>query len=594
MQLNFDNLNLPFKFNPLILMNAALDTDSYKLSHKFMEPEGTERIYDNFTPRTDKYFKRRFPEFDGKVVVYGIQVFILNQFMTRWKVGFFDRPKAEVLEEIREILFPYLGMDSKQIQHFAELHDLGYLPLRVKSLPEGTLCPIGVPMLTIENTDPRFSWLPNYCESVFSAEVWKAATIATTAREFRRLANKWWDKTVVDHTFKKFAFHDFSFRGHADRWSSAVCGAGTLLSFNGTDNVPAVVLARAVLGAGSDVASSVPASEHSVTTLGINHYGDNDQELGEYLTLERLLTSVFPAGLLSYVSDSYDYWRVLTSVLPRLKHILEKREGKLVIRPDSGDPVDIVVGTSRHVIELEELDDLYEIMLNAEEDDRNTYIVKGTDIYVELSDTLFDDRREYGSDQIVKSFGSVESILQFNYLSQVALNTDSPEWKGSIQVLWELFGGTVNEKGYKELPPYIGLIYGDGITFERAEQILEGLAAKGFAASNVVFGVGSYSYAGGTRDDLGFAIKATNATVNGQDVALFKDPKTDDGSKKSAKGLLKVDYDEKGTIKLFNNVSREEEKGGLLEVIFEDGEIKNFSTFPQMQERLMKTLETGW
>ena len=109
-----------------------------------------------------------------------------------------------------------------------------------------------------------------------------------------------------------------------------------------------------------------------------------------------------------------------------------------------------------------------------------------------------------------------------------------------------------------------------------------------------MFGVGSYSYAGGTRDDLGFAIKATNATVNGQDIAIFKDPKTDDGSKKSAKGLLKVDYDAKGNIKLFNNVSREEEKGGLLEVIFEDGEIKNFSTFPQMQERLMKTLETGW
>ena len=137
MQLNLDNLNLRFKFNPLVLMNAALDADSYKLSHKFMEPEGTECIYDNFTPRSDKYFKRRFPEFDGKVVVYGVQVFILNQFMTRWKVGFFDRPKDEVLEEIREILFPYLGMDSKQIQHFAELHDLGYLPLRVKSLPEG-------------------------------------------------------------------------------------------------------------------------------------------------------------------------------------------------------------------------------------------------------------------------------------------------------------------------------------------------------------------------------------------------------------------------------------------------------------------------
>lgn len=489
MQLNLDNLNLPFKFNPLVLMNAALDADSYKLSHKFMEPEGTERIYDNFTPRTDKYFKQRFPEFDGKVVVFGIQVFILSQFMTRWKVGFFDRPKTEVLEEIREILFPYLGMDSKQLQHFAELHDLGYLPLRVKSLPEGSLCPIGVPLLTIENTDPRFSWLPNYCETVFSSEVWKAVTIATTAREFRRLANKWWDKTVVDHTFKKFSFHDFSSRGHANRWSSAVCGAGTLLSFNGTDNIPAVVLARAALGAGSDVASSVPASEHSVTTLGINHYGANDQELGEYLTLERLLTNVFPTGLLSYVSDSYDYWRVLTSVLPRLKHILEKREGKLVIRPDSGDPVDIVVGTSRHWKTLTTEDQLNDFMVDAEDGQKfiyegKAYEVTGMDDYI----------NEYGDQNLGQTIGFTDIsalINTCNILTEITdIDTTSPEWKGSIQVLWELFGGTVNEKGYKELPPYIGLIYGDGITFERAEQILEGLAAKGFAASNVVFGVG--------------------------------------------------------------------------------------------------------
>lgn len=578
------------RFNPLILLNGAFDTDSYKLSHKFMEPQGTQSIYNNGTARTAKYFKRRFPDFDNKVVVFGIQMYVLNGIMTRWQKGFFERPLEDVMAELEAILLPYIGFDRSKLTHFEELHKLGYLPLCIKSLPEGTAVPIGVPLFTIENTHPAFSWIPNYIESAISAETWKPMEIATAAREFRRLTDKWWDKTVVDHSLKKFADHDFSLRGHANIFSAATCGAGTLTCFNGTDNVPSVVLSRAAMGAHENVAASVPASEHSVTTLGINFFAD-DQELGEYLTLERLLTQVFPEGLLSYVSDSYDYWRVLTLILPRLKHIIFSRPGKLVIRPDSGNPVEMVCGTSINVENFDSIFDVLHYLLSPS----HTKTIKFDGKFYKATDKLDFDFIDHGRVKVTEALstcGNCDDLVDFGYLEQVEIDTNAPEFKGSIEVLWDLFGGTVNDKGYKELHPNIGLIYGDGITYERAEAIFRHLEAKGFAASNVVFGIGSFSYAGGTRDDVGFAIKATNATVNGEDIPLFKDPKTDDGTKKSARGLLCVDYNEEGEITLYQNVSRERASTGLLQTVFKDGKFVKFDSFPEIQARVEAGLAT--
>jgi nicotinamide phosphoribosyltransferase len=116
----------------------------------------------------------------------------------------------------------------------------------------------------------------------------------------------------------------------------------------------------------------------------------------------------------------------------------------------------------------------------------------------------------------------------------------TPEMKGAVQCLWDIFGGTVNERGFKDLDNHIGLIYGDSITPVRAIQILNGLRAKGFSSSNIVFGIGSFTYQYTTRDTYGFAVKATYGEVNGVGRDIFKDPVTDNGMKKSARGLLAV------------------------------------------------------
>jgi nicotinamide phosphoribosyltransferase len=538
-------------FNPsfakalTLLLNPVFHTDSYKVSHKAMEVDQTQLIYSNFTPRSSKYFEDMYPNFDKKVVFFGLQYFILKELVHNWQEHFFSRDHDEVMSQIEEIFLPYIGMSGDKLKHFSDLHKLGYLPLHVKALDEGTLVPVGMPVLTVQNTHPDHSWLTNYIESVLSAEMWKPITIATSAREFAKIRNKYYDLTVSDHTFKGFAIHDFSYRGHSSHDSAAICGAAALLYSIGTDNVPGLVLARTIYGADNQVAFSVAASEHSVTTLGINFFAtqvladpeliklaeqlkaklkeigaedEYEQALGELVTLHRLLTKVYPTGVLSYVADSYDFWRVLLVLLPLLKpYILARTEGKLVIRPDSGDPVDIVVGESRH-----------------------------------------------GADAKV--------------------NPDSPEWKGAIEVLAEVFGTTTNDKGYKELIPQIGLIYGDGITMKRAIGIYDGLMAKGYAASNVVLGVGSYSFAGGTRDSLGMAIKATAAMVDDQSVALYKAPKTDDGTKKSAKGFIVINRDNKGDLVMKDQVEYMEESQGELRTVFLNGMTPYLQQFDEIRE----------
>lgn len=603
------------------LSNPALFADSYKLSHKAMEPEGTEIIYSNFTPRFNKYFKELYPNHDGKTVVFGIYPFLLDFLVDYWEKGFFKRPKEEVLEEIREVCYPYVGMDTKDLKHFEDLHDLGHLPLRVKALPEGSTVNTNIPVLTVVNTHKNFSWLTNYIESVLSSELWKPMTVATFAREFNTLADYWFDKTVEDQTFRKFAIHDFSYRGHGTHRESAICGAAPLLFSNGTDNIPGVLLARALYGADENVAGSVAASEHSVTTLGINFFADQkfdgelktltdqllnkmialgiqfeyEKALGELVTIYRLLTEVYPTGIFSYVSDSYDYWRVLTVILPILKPVIMRRDGKLVIRPDSGDPVKIVCGevspTQATLIpesSMEFREDFCKEVLIDRLVDETPHGYSGPSSF----EGLFVDSDGTYFKAVISDISWNRYDKQYYYLDDrhsitcIVETIDlNPAEKGSIEVLSEVFGYTTNAKGYKELPPQIGLIYGDGITYQRAKDIYSQLASKGFAANNVVLGVGSYSFSGGTRDTLGFAIKATYAEVNGKPTPIYKEPKTD-MSKKSARGLMKIEQDANGELVLVDNCSWAEEAEGLLQVVFENGKLYNQPDFTAIRTRL--------
>jgi nicotinamide phosphoribosyltransferase len=453
-------------------------------------------------------------QFDNKVVVFGIQAFIADFLCVQFKYGFFEQPLDLVIDEYRDLVSTALGLEDFDCSHLIALHKLGYLPLRIKALPEGTRCPLGVPVLTIVNTHPEFFWLTNYLETILSASLWKPMTTATVAFEYKKILTQYARKTGSDENFVNFQAHDFSFRGMSGFQDATLSGAAHLTCFQGTDCVSAIDLVNHVYEAAATVScvgASVPATEHSVMCCGGSE--------GEYATIKRLITEVYPAGIVSIVADSYNFWEVLDVILPSLYKEIMARAGKVVIRPDSGNPVDIICG-------------------------------------------------------------------------DVLAREGSPEAKGALRMLWETFGGTINSAGYKVLSPRIGLIYGDAITVDRAALILQLMEEMKFASSNIVFGVGSYSYQYVTRDTFGFAMKATSAVINGERRAIFKDPKTGDGSKKSAKGLLTVGLTEaNGSYQLSDNVTEDQERKGYLRVVFENGKTFNHTDLAEIRHNLKIELE---
>jgi nicotinamide phosphoribosyltransferase len=480
--------------------------DFYKADHCRQYPDGTTLVYSNLTPR-----KSRIAEVD-EVVFFGLQYFIKEYLIRQWDELFFKKPKAEVVARYRRRMDTSLGAGAVTMEHIEALHDLGYLPLEIKALLEGSLVPLRVPMLTIRNTKPEFFWLTNYLETLMSCILWKPCNSATIARQYRRVFDKYADETVGNRDFVNWQGHDFSMRGMSGIEDAVMSGAGHLLSFTGTDTVPAIDFLEEYYGANCEaelIGGSVPATEHSVMCMGM--------EDGELATFRRLITETYPAGVVSIVSDTWDFWQVITTYLPQLKNEIMARNGKVVIRPDSGDPVLIICG---------------------------------------------DPDAPVGS----------------------------PAYKGAIECLWEIFGGSVTEKGYRLLDPHIGLIYGDSITPERQLAILERLKNKGFASFNVVLGIGSFTYEYVTRDTFGFAMKATYGEVNGEGRPIFKDPKTDDGTKKSAKGLLKIMQGSNGKLAMHDETDWQGEGEGLLELAFRDGKLMRDETLAEIRGRLTNHL----
>ena len=481
-------------------MNPLLLTDGYKVDHRRQYPEGTTLVYSNWTPRKSRI------EGVNEVVFFGLQYFIKKYIIEDFEKHFFGQPKDKILKEYARRINNYLGPNEVGVEHIAALHDLGYIPMIFKALPEGAVVPMRVPMFTMYNTKPEFFWLTNYFETLLSAVVWMPCTSATIARQYRKILDRYAAETSSTPDFVNWQAHDFSMRGMAGIEASIISGMGHLLSFTGTDTIPAIDVLERYYHADSDaelIGGSVAATEHSVMCMGTTE--------GEFDTFKRLICDLYPKGIVSIVSDTWDLWKVLTDYLPRLKNEISSREGRVVIRPDSGDPVDIICGNAN--------------------------------------------------------------------------GKNEEERKGVIELLWDVFGGSVNAKGYKELIPQIAAIYGDSITLQRAEEICERLKLKGFASTNVILGVGSYTYQYNTRDTFGFAMKATYGEVNGEGRAIFKDPITDDGTKKSAKGLMKITL-ENGAYKLTDNVNWEDEKQGELVEIFCDGKMLVDWTLNEIRERM--------
>lgn len=478
------------------MFDASLMLDAYKTFHVHAYKEGVTHVYSNFTNRHGKYSNI---EGNKEVMFVGLQYFIKEVLIDRWNKTFFEKPMSEAVGEYARVVGSMLGKQIK-VEHMEALHKLGYMPIEIKALPEGTMVPYGVPSLVIVNTVEGFGWVTNMLETVMSAELWGIGTSATTSFAYRKnfVGSKY------NEALLPFMVHDFSYRGMFGTQAAAMSGFGHLCSFAGSDTIPAALFAEKYYGAKIDqelVFASVDATEHSVATS----YGPD----GEYEYLDHLMTNVTPTGVISLVADSYDFWSLVTDHLPKIKDKIMSRDGTVTIRPDSGCPVKIVCGDP-------------------------------------------DAKTEH-------------------------------ERKGLVEVLWDIFGGTITDDGYKQLDPHIGVIYGDSITLDRHKQFIEKLNAKGFVMS-VLVGAGSMSFQLVTRDTHGSAVKATDIQFGtGNHVEIFKDPKTD-SKKKSAKGLLRVDKVD-GKLVLTDQVSPEDE-GGLLETVFKDGVLIKETSLNEIRDRV--------
>ena len=479
---------------------VMLYSDSYKQCHPVMYPDNQEYLVSYLTPR--KAMNKDFP----KMVVYGVQPFIIDM-MDAFDTFFYETIE-QVMYDYDHYIDAHLGLGNVARDHIVELHELGYLPLEIRALPEGTVVDMGVPIVEMRNTHPRFAWLVQWVECLLQTEVWPMCAYATVGYEYHKVAEKWYSKTAPGAN-PFMAMADFGFRGMSCLEDATRCSASWLLSFNKTSTIPALPYLDDYYSADcakNGIGIGAVSTEHSVMAANFAIDGD------EISFVKRMLTEIYPNTSFSMVSDTYDYWNMVDNIIPACKKEILAHNGKLLIRPDSGDMVEITINT--------------------------------------------------------------------------------------IEKLWNTFGGTVNEAGYKVLDPHIGLIYGDGCTLNKVAEIYKLLAMMGFASTNVVFGVGAFcfhalfspdnTFTVLTRDTWGMAMKATWGMFGGKVVPIYKDPKTDNGLKKSQKGCCAIEYDvssERFTCRDgFHEWVNDDDT--LLLTVFEDGAMPKEQTFQEIRARL--------
>lgn len=478
--------------------------DFYKTVHSEQYPKGITKLVSYFTPRMSRI------EGEDKLVMFGLQSFIKEYLIDYFNEYFFNIPKDKVLDEYNRILSYTLGKNSYKDEKIKKLHDLGYLPLEIKAIPEGERVPIKVPMIEISNTHPDFAWLVNAIETLLSCSLWHTMVSANVGYNYRQIVNKYYEISVEDNVPRSKALGDFSMRGQESLESATKSSAAFCLSFLNTATVPAIPYLEKYYNCDctkDQVAFGSISTEHSVMCSNTAVDGD------EITMVKRLLNETYKDLSFSMVSDSYDYWNLVDNILPKCKEDILNHNGCLLVRGDSGDPVEVVTDTVFH--------------------------------------------------------------------------------------LWDIFGGTINSKGYKVLNSHVKAIYGDSITPERAKQIYEILIKNGFACNNVALGVGSFSmeclqkdgkFNPFTRDTFGIAVKATYGEMGDKPLMIFKNPKTDTGNfKKSQKGLCRVFHDENNNITYEDGLDKntfDENKENMLISVFKNSEMVKEYSLSEIRDRL--------
>jgi nicotinamide phosphoribosyltransferase len=594
---------------------AAFLSDGYKLGHPDMYADGTEVVSSNLTPRGDKIYRRSCTRYyDGKLTVIG-HAGAIQEIVEMWD-DFFKMDRGIAIARFKLLCDHYFGYDVITTDRLALLHKLGYLPLEIRTLDEGSKVNMGVPVLTIRNTIYHAFWLVNFIETVISNLTWKPSTAATIAQEYRAMLTDFAIRTGTPLDVVNIQAHNFADRGMSGFEDAARTGFGHAASFLGSDSLGTVMYAQQYYRAGNFVSCSVPATEHAVSTSNIlrieneiydgtykfkneehtqifvnmNVVGGDLRLIAEIMFMYELMLK-FPVGILSYVADSFDFYGLISRGLPYLKDVILRREsngvtpGRLVIRPDSGDPLTVLCGVKVHDMPhstqsfIDECDEAYDSLSDIADGYNNgkeeeTFYIRTTDGDVIEVHASYEYERYYNTWSYTGCSARVVEL--------------TVEQRGAIDVLGEIFGFDLTPTGHKLLNDHIGLIYGDSITTTRCLSILERMDEMGFASGCAMFGIGSYTYQCVTRDTFGFAVKATYTRVNGKCIPIFKDPKTD-SSKKSAKGLLYVGIGENNEPELLDNVSMEihTSEENLLKVRFLDGQFYNMPTLDGIRAKLM-------
>lgn len=475
-------------FRPVSRENLLLLADAYKYSHHKLYYPGTQSIY--------SYLESRGGEFD-RTVFFGLQYYLKH-----YLAGAVITPEkiAEACILMPEIFGRTDVFDASRFEYILEKWG-GRLPVRIKAVPEGTAVPVNNVLMTIENTDPACFWLTNFLETLLM-QIWYPCTVATLSAEIKGIIQTFFEQTASSCTDENIGLvlNDFGFRGASSVETAGLGAAAHLLHFRGSDTVAGSVLAKKYYDAAAAPGLSVPATEHSICTL-----------LGEESELEvfRHVLQTFPTGTVSCVSDSYnilracrDYWG------GELKELIMQRNGTLVIRPDSGDPVNTLLAI-------------------------------------------------------------------FN-------------------VLFEQFGYTVNQKGYRVLPPQVRVLQGDGINLASIEHIYTALISHGISAENLLLGMGGALLQKLDRDTQKFAIKCSHAVVLGREMDVWKNPlelditgKWKPSFKKSKAGRLKLIQTAEG----YQTVRAQEfpEYSDELVTVFENGSLIQEDTWSGIRERAKNT-----
>ncbi len=464
--------------------NILLLADAYKYSHHKLYYPGTTKIY--------SYLESRGGQFD-ETIFFGLQYFL--KYYLQGEV--ITTAKIDAAESVLQEVFGRNDVfDRSKFDYIVEKHG-GKLPVRIKAVPEGAAVPVNNVLVTIENTDPACFWLTNFLETLLM-QVWYPCTVATQSRVIREIVTEYFRETAPESAMASidFVLNDFGFRGVSSVESAGIGGAAHLLNFRGSDNIMGSVMAKRYYGASQVYGQSIPATEHSICTL-----------LGEEGELEvfKHILKTFPTGTVACVSDSYDIFKACSKYWgTELKELVLSRDGVLVIRPDSGDPVFTLL-------------------------------------------KVFD-------------------------------------------ILMDKFGFTINEKGFRVLPPQVRVIQGDGITVDTIRHIYNALKINGISAENLVLGMGGALLQRVDRDTQKFAFKCSYAEVNGEAVDVQKHPIEIDSHgrlvesfKRSKAGQLKLIR----TDGVYQTVRKELEPDleDQLVTVFENGQLLNEVKFEEARER---------